>query len=332
MGPPFEIYGEWFLAHVKSPQKTHYSSPPAWPKIFMRGINFKSWEMKWCCLAWERVKLWIKACCPLWWWEISKVEKMKWVLFGLLAWERGANCESKPVAPFGAWKKGMWVGLQWWLCWCKGKGKKILNENWMEHSAAWPELVQGQARKFWMKMEWNTQCCLAWVRQQASCSSRKVWPFCSLWWWVPAVVAVLVQGQEENFEWKLNGTQCCLAWVRQSCSSSSSSRKVHAFDPFAACGGGGGGGGRLPAVAVLVQGQEENLNDLKEFEHRQCCLAWVRQSCPLMLLCYYAIMLLCCNAVVLQCCNAAMLQCCSAALHFLSWGGGRCWPHFLNHG
>ena len=101
----------------------------------------------------------------------------------------------------------------------------------------------------------------------------------------------------------------------------SSSRKVHAFDPFAACGGGDGG--RLPAVAVLVQGQEENLNDLKD--ETQTVLLGLsetaranRESKPCCPLCCYAAMLLCCSAVMLQCCNAAVLLCCSAALHFLS--------------
>ena len=139
--------------------------------------NFKSWEMKWVLFGLgESCKPWIKACCPLW-----------------------------------CLKEGN-VGLQWWLCWCKGKGKKIwmkiewntvllglswckgkqekLNENWMEHSAAWPEWDSKQAaavEKFMLLTQW--------------------------WWWVPAV-AVLVEGQEENLN-DLKEFEHSAAWPEQ---------------------------------------------------------------------------------------------------------------------
>ena len=72
-------------------------------------------------------------------------------------------------------------------------------------------------------------------------------------------------------------------------------------------------------VAVLVQGQEENLNDLKD--ETQTVLLGLsetaranRESKPCCPLCCYAAMLLCCSAVMLQCCYAAVLLCCSAVM------------------
>ena len=281
MGPPFEIYGEWFLAHVKSTQKTHYSSPPAWPKIFMRGINFKSWEMKWCCLAWERVKGWIKACCPLWWWEISKVERWNgavWPegvsqtvnqsLLPPLVLERRECGPAVVAAVLVQWQGQENLNENWmehsaaWPELVQWQGQENLNENWMEHSAAWPELVQGQARKFeWKLNGTHSAAWPEWDSKQAAAVEK-------IMLLQPVVVVVVgacsgcAGGRaRRKFEWlERVWTQCCLAWVRQSCSSSSS-RKVHAFDPFAACSG---------CAGARARGKFEWL----ERVWKQCCLAW----------------------------------------------------------
>ena len=114
----------------------------------------------------------------------------------------------------------------------------------------------------------------------------------------------------------------------------SSSRKVHAFDPFAACGGGDGG---CLQWLCWCKGKRKIWMTWK-MKHRQCCLAWVRQQeqtenqspvapYAVMLQCCYAAVLLCCSAVMLQCCYAAVLLCCSAvmlqcctAFSLLRWG------------
>ena len=211
----------------------------------------------------ERCKLWIKACCPLWCLKEGNVGLQWW----LLCWCSG---KGKKI-----WMKIDWNTVLLGLSWCKGK-QENLNENWMEHSAAWPELVQGQARKFEWKL--NGTHSAAWPEWDRAAAAAAVEMLLTL---LQPVVVVVVVG-------------ACLQWL------------------------------------CWCKGKRKIWMTWK-MEHRQCCLAWVRQQAsskskqrikallPLMLLCCNAVMLQCCYAAVLQCCSAAMLQCCTA-FSLLRWG------------